>query len=89
MCGVCSKFTIKTQERRFGVFTVNFEQISYVVLVIPLLALNKETPGGRLNLKSLLGKLAAEIIQRYYKLNLSDFIIIIINKYFYRIIPQS
>ena len=45
MCEICSKLTIKTPKgrhcRRSGVFTVNSEQISYIVLVFPLLALNK------------------------------------------------
>ena len=37
MCEVCSKLTIKTPERRqwrhSGLFIVNFEQISYIVLM--------------------------------------------------------
>ena len=37
MCEICPKLTIKTPERRhwnrFGVFIVNFEQISHIVLV--------------------------------------------------------
>ena len=45
MCEICSKLTIKTLERRqrslSGVFIVNFEKISYVVLVFSLLKLNK------------------------------------------------
>ena len=32
--------------RHFGVFIVNFEQISHIVLVIPLLTLNKYIPAG-------------------------------------------
>ena len=40
----CSKLTIKTSERRTlrrsGVFIVNFEHISYLVLVFLLLTLN-------------------------------------------------
>ena len=40
----CSKLTIKTTERRqwhlSGVFIVNFEHISYIVLVFLLLTLN-------------------------------------------------
>ena len=39
------KLTIRTPERRHwrrsGVFIVNFEQISLIVLMFPLLALNK------------------------------------------------
>ena len=37
---ICSKFTIKTQER-CKCFNVNFEQISHHFLVILLLTLNK------------------------------------------------
>ena len=44
-CEVCSKLTIKTLERRqwlrFGVFIVNFEHISHLVLVFLLLTLNR------------------------------------------------
>ena len=40
-CGVCSKLTIKTPERRHwhrsGIFIVNFEHISHLVLVFLLL----------------------------------------------------
>ena len=43
-CEICSKLTIKTPERRilrrFGVFIVNFEHISDLVLVFILLTLN-------------------------------------------------
>ena len=43
-CEMCSKFTIKTPERRLrrrsGVFIVNFEHISHLVLVFLLLTLN-------------------------------------------------
>ena len=44
-CEICSKLTINTPERRhwrrFGVFIVNFEHISHLVLVFLLLTLNK------------------------------------------------
>ena len=47
-CEIGSKLPIKTPEkrqrrqlRRFGLFIVNFEQISHIVLVFPLLTLNK------------------------------------------------
>ena len=44
-CEICSKLTINTPERRHwrrsGVFIVNFEHISYLVLVFLLLTLNK------------------------------------------------
>ena len=44
-CEICSELTIKTPERLqwrffFGVFTVNFEDISHLVLVFLLLTLN-------------------------------------------------
>ena len=43
-CEICSKLTIKTPERhqwhRSGVFIVNFEHISHLVLVFILLTLN-------------------------------------------------
>ena len=43
-CEICSKLTIKTPERhqwrRSGVFVVNFEHISHLVLVFLLLTLN-------------------------------------------------
>ena len=43
-CEICSKLTIKTPERRHwrrsGVFIVNFEYISHLVLVFLLLTLN-------------------------------------------------
>ena len=46
MCEMCTKFTIKISERhqrrRSGVFIVNFEQIPYIVLGLPVLPnLNK------------------------------------------------
>ena len=45
MCEVCSKLTIKTPEQRqlrcSGVFVVNFEEISHIVLVFPWLTLSK------------------------------------------------
>ena len=41
-CEICSKLTIKTPERcvRTGVFIVNFEHISHLVLLFLLLTLN-------------------------------------------------
>ena len=49
ICEICSKLTIKTPEQRqlprqwhpSGVFIVNFKHISHIVLVFPLLTLNK------------------------------------------------
>ena len=40
-CEICSKLTIKTPERRSGVFIVNFEHISHLNLVFPLLTLSR------------------------------------------------
>ena len=45
-CEICSELTIKTPERRqawrrSGVFIVNFEHISHLVLVLLLLTLNR------------------------------------------------
>ena len=46
-CEICSKLTIKTPEqRRSGVFIVNFENISHLVLVFPLLTLSKYMSAG-------------------------------------------
>ena len=50
-CEVCSKLRIKIPElrhwRRFGIFIVNFEHISRLVLVFLLLALNMQVPTGQ------------------------------------------
>ena len=44
---ICSKLTIKTPERRYwrhsSGFICNLEQVSHIVLVFPLLTLNKPT----------------------------------------------
>ena len=44
-CGICSELIIKTPERRHwrhsGVFVVNFEYISHLVLLFLLLTLNR------------------------------------------------
>ena len=44
MCEICSELTIKIPERRHwrrsGIFIVNFEHISHLVLVFLLLTLN-------------------------------------------------
>ena len=49
-CEICSKLTIKTPERqqwrRSGVFIVNFEHISQLVLVFLLLTMNRQMPAG-------------------------------------------
>ena len=46
-CETCSKITINSSGRRqFGVLIVNFEHISHIVLVFPLLPLNNEMSGG-------------------------------------------
>ena len=42
MCEICSNLTIKAPERRrSGVFVVNFEHISYLVLTFLLLTLSR------------------------------------------------
>ena len=50
-CEICSKLTIKTPEqshwRRSGVFIVNFEHISQLVLVFLLLTLSRWMPAER------------------------------------------
>ena len=50
MCEIYSKLTIKTLERRqwrrSGVFIVNFEHISHLVLVFLLLTLSRYMPAG-------------------------------------------
>ena len=55
-CEICSKFTIKTIERRHGrhsgVFIVDFEHISNLFLVFLLLTLNKKMLAGKLNFVS-------------------------------------
>ena len=52
-CEICSKLTIKTikipercQWRRSGIFIINFEHISHVVLVFLLLTLNMQLQAG-------------------------------------------
>ena len=54
-CKICSKLTIKTPERRkwrrSGVFTVNFEYISHLVLVFSLSTLSRKMPDGMLIFK--------------------------------------
>ena len=48
---IYSKLTIKIPERRhcrFGVLIVNFEHISHLVLVFPLLTLNMQFPAWKL-----------------------------------------
>ena len=56
-CKIYSKLTIKTPERRHcrsGIFVVNFEHISHLILVFLLITLNMKLPakffdiGGRL-----------------------------------------
>ena len=47
ICETCLKLVIKTPEQRqchrSGVFIVNFEHVSHIVLVFPLLNMNKQT----------------------------------------------
>ena len=62
--GICSKLTIKTPERRHwrhsGVFVVNFEYISHLVLVFLLLTLSNQMPAGQM---SLMQRLALTLLQ--------------------------
>ena len=57
MCEICSKLTIKISERRhwrrFGLFTVNFEQVSYIVLPSSLLILKKYMLAGQRGLNKM------------------------------------
>ena len=50
VCKTSSKLTIKIPKgrrwRRSALFIVNFEQISHIVFVFPLLTLNKQMPVG-------------------------------------------
>ena len=50
-CEICPKLTIKTPERRHyrlsGVFIVNFEQISHLVLVFLLLTFSRQISVGK------------------------------------------
>ena len=38
---ICSKLTVKIQRRRSGIFIVNFEHISHLILVFILLTLSR------------------------------------------------
>ena len=55
-CEICSKLTIMTPERRqwrrYGVFTVNFEHISHLVLVFILFTLKMQLLPGELSLQT-------------------------------------
>ena len=57
-CEICSKLTIKTPERcqwrRSGLFIVNYEHISHLVLVFLLLTLSRQIPAGNTNVEDLL-----------------------------------
>ena len=47
MCKICSKLTLKApKQSHSGVFIVNFQNISHIVLVFPLFTLNKQVPTG-------------------------------------------
>ena len=54
MCKICSKLTIKIPEQRqwlrFGVFIVNFEQISRIAQVFQLFTLDKQMPAEKMHL---------------------------------------
>ena len=45
-CEIYSKLIKNTLCCRFGLSIVNFDQISYINLVFPLLTLNKQMPAG-------------------------------------------
>ena len=45
-CEMCSKLTIKIPERCPGIFIVNFEHISHLVLEFLLLTLSRSMPAG-------------------------------------------
>ena len=57
-CEICSKLAIKTPERyhwrRSGIFIINFEHISHLVLVFLLLTANMQLPAGYVMLFGLL-----------------------------------
>ena len=75
-CEICSKLTVKTAERcqwrRSGVFIVNFEHISHLVLVFLLLILNMLFPAGKVGYNCLkrggieIGALICAIFLRKY-----------------------
>ena len=46
MCKICSKLPGWSQWRRSSVFTINFENISHIVLVFSLLTLNRQILAG-------------------------------------------
>ena len=56
-CEICSKLTINTPEQRqlrlSGVFIVNSEHISHLILMFLLLSLNMQLPAGRVLLKGM------------------------------------
>ena len=56
-CEICLKLTIKTPEQRqlrlSGVFIVNSEHISHLILMFLLLSLNMQLPAGRVLLKGM------------------------------------
>ena len=58
MCEICTKLRIKTSElrqwRQFGVFIVNFEQISHIVLMLLLTDDFAEINAGWVRIKYLL-----------------------------------
>ena len=70
-CEIYSKWTIKTQERchwhRFGVFIVNFEHFSYLVLVFLLLTLSREMTTGKKQFQVLL-KFWEDLIKIFVRL---------------------
>ena len=67
-CEICLKLT-KAPERRHlcrsGVFIVNFKQISHIVILFPLLALNKQKLARKIGIK--IYKKHAESEQKGYE----------------------
>ena len=73
-CEIISKLTINEPERRHwcrsGVFTFNFELISDIVLLFPLLTLNKDIPEGLVDMTGFISQdLSASLVIRKWWLD--------------------
>ena len=91
-CEICSKLTIRTSERRkwrcSGVFIVNFEPISHLFQVFPLLALNRQLLAEKSYFKMLCALLRIKHtlyvnVEMYKKLKYIYFFLVL-SKCFYR-----
>ena len=91
-CEICSKLTIRTSERRkwrcSGVFIVNFEPISHLFQVFPLLALNRQLLAEKSYFKMLCALLRIKHtlyvnVEMYKKLKYI-FFFLVLSKRFYR-----